>query len=235
VKGCVVCILKGIIYNVRICKLNTLFIMRNELPDRERAVSILKIKGPKSVKNLADEMDITTEGARFHLLKLEKEGLVESESVAEGRGRPKQIWSLTQKGHDRFPDAHATLTASLIETMRETLGQNAVDDVIGAHEKKTLSRYSAEISESDSLEERVARLTEIRSREGYMAEYEEVENGFILIENHCPICTAAKACQGFCRAELNIFQEVLGEEAEVERTEHIKGARRCAYRIMLES
>lgn len=202
------------------------------LPDHERAVSILKVKGPKSVKDLAGEMDITTEGARFHLLKLEKEGLVQSKSVAEGRGRPKQIWSLTEKGHNRFPDAHADLTANLIDMMRETLGQNAVDDVIGTHENKTLARYSKELEEADSLEGRVEKLAEIRTREGYMAEYKKDEEGFLLIENHCPICTAAKACQGFCQAELNVFQEVLGEDVEVERTEHIiKGARRCAYRV----
>lgn len=207
--------------------------MKNELPDHERAVSILKTKGPKSVKGLADEMGITTEGARFHLMKLEKKDLVESESEAEGRGRPKQIWSLTKKGHNRFPDAHADLTANLIDMMRKTLGQNAVDDVIETHEKKTLSRYNKELEDTDTLEDRVEKLAEIRSREGYMAEYKKDEEEFLLIENHCPICTAAKACQGFCRAEHNIFQEVLGDDVKVERTEHIiKGARRCAYRII---
>lgn len=207
--------------------------MKNELPEHERAVSILKMKGPKSVKGLADEMDVTTEGARFHLMKLEKDGLVEPKSIAEGRGRPKQIWSLTEMGHNRFPDAHADLTANLIDILRETLGQDAVDDVIGTHEKKTLSRYSKELEDADTLEERVAKLTEIRSQEGYMAEYEKDEEGFVLVENHCPICTAAKACQGFCQAEINIFKEVLGNDVKVERTEHIiKGARRCAYRII---
>lgn len=207
--------------------------MNNKLPDHERAVSILKTEGPKSVKDLADEMGITTEGVRFHLMKLEKKGLVESESEAEGRGRPKQIWSLTEKGHNRFPDAHADLTANLIDMMRKTLGQNAVDDVIETHEKKTLSRYNKELEDADTLEDRVEKLAEIRSREGYMAEYKKDEEEFLLIENHCPICTAAKACQGFCRAEHNIFQEVLGDDVKVERTEHIiKGARRCAYRII---
>lgn len=206
--------------------------MHKELPDIERAVSILKMRGPKSVKDLADIMEITTEGARFHLVKLENKGLVESESVSKGRGRPKQIWSLTEKGHDRFPDAHADLTVNLIDLMRETLGQTAVDEVIGKHEKVTLSRYTEELKDIDSLKDRVAKLTEIRSQEGYMAEYKEDENGFLLVENHCPICTAAKTCQGFCRAEMSIFQKVLGSEVDIERTEHIiKGARRCAYRI----
>jgi hypothetical protein len=72
----------------------------------------------------------------------------------------------------------------------------------------------------------------IRSREGYMAEWSEDADGFLLVEYHCPICAAATICQGFCRAELAVFQEVLGTEAEVSRVEHIPaGARRCAYRI----
>jgi len=57
-------------------------------------------------------------------------------------------------------------------------------------------------------------------------------DGFLLIENHCPICAAAAACQGFCRAELEVFRDTLGADVIVERTDHIlAGARRCAYRI----
>ncbi|MES2724598.1 MAG: MarR family transcriptional regulator, partial [Pseudomonadota bacterium] len=56
--------------------------------------------------------------------------------------------------------------------------------------------------------------------------------GFLLVENHCPICAAAAACQGFCRAELMVFRAVLGPGVHIERTDHIlAGARRCAYRI----
>src|SRR5262249_15531149 len=82
---------------------------------------------------------------------------------------------------------------------------------------------------------RVARLAEARSREGYMAECRPDGDGYLLIENHCPICTAATACQGFCRAELDVFQRALGDEVSVERAEHIIGGdRRCAYRVALK-
>jgi predicted ArsR family transcriptional regulator len=84
------------------------------------------------------------------------------------------------------------------------------------------------------LGERVARLAEARSREGYMAEAKTEGGGYLLVENHCSICVAATACQGFCRAELDTFREVLGPDASVERTEHIvQGDRRCAYRVSL--
>jgi predicted ArsR family transcriptional regulator len=67
-----------------------------------------------------------------------------------------------------------------------------------------------------------------------MAEAKAEGDGYVLVESHCPICVAATACRGFCRAELDTFRAVLGPGASVERTEHIvQGDRRCAYRVTL--
>ncbi|MNY53240.1 hypothetical protein D3C86_1889790 [compost metagenome] len=89
-----------------------------------------------------------------------------------------------------------------------------------------------ELEPLSSLEDRIAGLVEIRSREGYMAEYIRDEAGYLLIENHCPICAAATSCQGFCTGELNVFKQVLGSKVEINRINHIlSGDRRCAYRI----
>lgn len=99
----------------------------------------------------------------------------------------------------------------------------------------TLDAYRREMADCRSTEDRIAALVDIRTREGYMATWERSEdNTYLLIENHCPVCAAARACQGLCRAELDIFRAVLGADVEVTRTDHIlAGARRCAYRIRL--
>ena len=56
---------------------------------------------------------------------------------------------------------------------------------------------------------------------------QDARESFLLVENHCPICAAAAACQGLCRSELAIFRAVLGDDVTVERTDHIlAGARR---------
>ena len=84
---------------------------------------------------------------------------------------------------------------------------------------------------AQDLETRLDRLTRLRAAEGYMAEWRPTEDGYLLIENHCPICAAAAACQGFCRSELAMFRALLAP-ASVERTEHVlAGARRCAYLV----
>lgn len=206
--------------------------MKKNFPDNEKAVWIIKKHGPLPLKKIAEQLRISTEGARFALLKLANEGLVKSTTMSQGRGRPQQIWSLTELGNTRFPDAHAELTARLISLMRETIGEEGLQTVIKANELQGIKKYTEEMHGLTELESRVKKLAEIRDAEGYMAEYQKDEYGFLLIENHCPICTAARACQGFCSSELNTFRIVLGDNVKIERIDHIlQGARRCAYRI----
>jgi len=200
--------------------------------DSDRFLVLLKTRGRQTSSELAAALGITHEAARQQLVKLAKDGFIEAESAASGVGRPAQFWRLTSLGQSRFPDSHADLTAQLIRTIRAELGEDALEKVIGAREQETRSNYSAELLQAKTLEDRVAKLAAIRTREGYMAEWRADDEGLLLVENHCPICAAVSVCQGFCRSELAIFQDVLGEGATVERVEHIPhGARRCAYRI----
>jgi predicted ArsR family transcriptional regulator len=177
---------------------------------------------------------VTAEAARQQLSRLADDGLVVATSEPRGVGRPAQVWGLTEAGNDRFPDAHAELTAQLIGTIRTQLGEEVLDRLIAARTAESRTAYAAALQGVADLGERVARLAEARTREGYMAESRAEAEGYVLVENHCPICVAATACQGFCRAELDTFRQVLGPDASVERTEHIvNGDRRCAYRIAL--
>jgi len=206
--------------------------MEIKLPENERALWVLKTKGPLSLITLAKELNVTTEGARFNILKLASEGLVVSETVSKGRGRPQQIWSLTTTGNSRFPDTHADLTVKLILKTREILGEKALDAVIDAHSVEIRNSYLQAVSGVSALEKRIQILTEIRNNEGYMAGYTQEEDHFLIYENHCPICAAASICQGFCRSELETFQAVLGEQTTVERLDHIvSGASRCTYKV----
>ncbi|RYE57805.1 MAG: transcriptional regulator [Hyphomicrobiales bacterium] len=199
----------------------------------ERVLMALKMRSGLSSAVIGEQLGITGEAARQQLLRLAQEGLVESCSVSSGVGRPTQSWSLTSAAQSRFPDTHAALTVQLLDLITATLGEGALDTVIAARETLTLQAYETATADKSDLREKLAALVDLRSREGYMADWQEQPDGsLLLVENHCPICAAATACQGFCRAELDVFRAVLGPEADVQREEHIvSGARRCSYRI----
>lgn len=205
-------------------------------PAADRMLFLLKTRGPQTAAALGAAAGVTGEAARQQLLRMAGDGLVVSTAEAHGVGRPAQVWNLTAAGNARFPDTHAELTAQLLGTIRATLGEETLERLIDARAAESKAAYGAALQGAANLGEKVARLAAARTREGYMAESRADDAGYLLVENHCPICVAATACQGFCRAELDTFRTVLGPDATVERTEHIvQGDRRCAYRIALNS
>ena len=193
----------------------------------------LKMHGAMSAAALGNMLGTTGEAARQQLARLAEERLVVATSQASGVGRPTQRWTLTPAAQARFPDTHAGLTVQLLDIIRSSLGQDALDTMISTREDITRNAYETALADSLSLRDKVATLVQLRSAEGYMADWrEEADGTIVLVENHCPICAAATACQGFCRAELDVFRAVLGPSAEVTRTEHIvSGGRRCTYSI----
>lgn len=197
----------------------------------ERLLMTLKMHGAQTSAEVGRRQGITGEAARQQLMKLHEEGLVDEERRSAGRGRPATYWHLTDKAQARFPDTHAALTVDILRSISEVLGPDALDRIIAEREVATLAQYRDAMADCESTRDRLERLAELRSAEGYMAQVEEDEDGTLrLVENHCPICAAASFCQGFCRAEKAVFQNALGSSATIERDEHIvSGGRRCTY------
>ncbi|MEQ8296262.1 MAG: transcriptional regulator [Nitratireductor sp.] len=199
----------------------------------EPVLRFLKFRGPQTTGALARHLAVTGPGARKLLNNLLARGLVSFQDEAGAVGRPRRIWRLTEAAQSRFPDMHATLTVEIIQTIRTLFGQVGLDRLIDDRARDTEMRYRAALRAAPDLEARLDRLVALRTKEGYMAAWERAAPGrYLLVENHCPICAAARNCQGFCRSELDIFRRALGPAATVERTEHLlAGARRCAYLV----
>lgn len=199
----------------------------------DRILMALKMHGALSSAALGKQLGITGEAARQQLLRLAEQDLVVSSSEAKGVGRPLLLWDLTSAAQSRFPDTHASLTAQLLGIIRMHMGEGALETIIDVREAETRTRYQSELAGKQDLADRVAALAALRTEEGYMAEWrEEPDGSFVLIENHCPICAAAAACVGFCRAELEVFRSALGPGVSIARAEHIiSGGRRCTYII----
>jgi predicted ArsR family transcriptional regulator len=199
---------------------------------RRAVVKLLKTDGPLGTAQLAERLGLTAMAVRLHLYALQSEGLVTSEERPVPVGRPAKFWRLTREADRHFPEAYAELSVALIDAMQETFGPEGLNRVLVSRCARQREDYAKRIRPDDPLKKRLAELARVRTEEGYMAEVRAEGGGFLLVENHCPICAAANACQGFCSTELDLFRSVLGPGVEVERVEHIvAGDRRCAYRV----
>lgn len=197
----------------------------------DKILYLLKTHGPQSAAALGEQLQMTSMGARQHLTALEADGWVGFSDEARGRGRPVRLWHLTEQAWQRFPDSHSELTLQLIDNIQQLFGEVGMERLIAQREQQQLARYQARLTQP-ALADRLTALKELRSREGYMADMSQEEDGsWLWWESHCPICAAARACRGFCRSELALFRQLLAP-AEVEREQYLlDGDRRCLYRI----
>lgn len=202
---------------------------------RRAIVQLLKTEGALDSASLGRRLKLTPMAVRQHLYALQNEKLVAAEERPVPRGRPAKFWTLTSEATRLFPDAYAELNVALLSAVEDTFGAAGMQRLLDTRLTRQRTDYAARIPASLTLEKKLRRLAQLRTDEGYMADVRREGKGvYVLVENHCPICAAATACQGLCASELDLFRSVLGPGVDVERTEHIVGGdRRCAYRVSL--
>jgi predicted ArsR family transcriptional regulator len=204
------------------------------LKGRMAVLAELKRAGPASAEALAARLGITAMAVRQHLDGLEQDGFARHALRGGGRGRPAKLWDVTEAANAKFPDAHAALVTDLIAQMRKAFGEAGLDRLVALRTADQEKIYRSRMKARSTLKLRLAALAKQRSEEGYMAEVRrDPDTGtWLFVENHCPICAAARLCTGLCRDELSLFRRVLGDGVRVERVSHIlAGAGRCAYRV----
>ncbi|MBV8976489.1 MAG: transcriptional regulator [Alphaproteobacteria bacterium] len=195
-------------------------------------LALLKRMGPISADAMARRLELTAMAVRQHLYTLRDEGLADHVEEARPRGRPVKLWRATVAADAQFADSHAALALDLIRQIKDTFGERGMERVLKLRTAEQEKLYRVRTDKASSLEGRLAELAKLRSAEGYMAEIRRAKGEVLFVENHCPICAAARACSGLCQEELALFERVLGRDVKVERVSHIlAGAGRCAYRV----
>ncbi len=204
-------------------------------------------QGQATAQELATKLDISPQAVRRHVKDLEAEELILYKTIQAGMGRPQHIYQLSRQGRDRLrrdlSDGYGEFTVSLLDTLAETVGHEQMLSILRKQwERKSLD-YRDRLG-NGSLQERVAKLVELRKAEGFMAECHPVEasnldddysSRFILTEHNCAISNVAESFPSVCEHELEMFATVL-PDCTIERTHWlINGEHRCGYLVQSRS
>ena len=207
---------------------------------KQRIVEHLQRVASSTVSELATTCSVTDAAMRQHLEQLEADGVVVREAGPAQlgtRGRPATAWRLHESAGTgfplAFPNRHGDLAVDLIESIIERLGPDALDQVLSERGDRQAAAYCEQIGPHHSIPERVSILASIRDAEGYKAEsVVDSDGSVLLIEHHCAIGDAARACTRLCDSELAVFRSVLGPDVDVTREKHlVDGDGRCVYRV----
>jgi len=209
-------------------------------PDDElgRAILLeLREGGATGPDALAVRLGMSRTSTLQRLRELETAGFVARQAIRHGVGRPWHLYDITPAAQRSLPANYDGLATTLLESIAEVGGDALVEEVFQARRRQMRDRIQARFAErlgpEATLAQKVRELAVIQDESGYVcrAETAPVNGGSLeLREHNCAILGAAAGHPAACRAELQLFEEVLG--ARVVRTSHIaSGDRSCAYRI----
>ncbi|MEL6501212.1 MAG: iron-sulfur cluster biosynthesis transcriptional regulator SufR [Cyanobacteria bacterium J06623_1] len=190
--------------------------------------------GQAAAKQLAEDLDLSTQAVRRHLNELEADGSIEHHSVQQGMGRPQHLYQLSSAGRDRLsPQKYSEFAVNFLDTLAETVGKEQVSLVLEKQWQRKATEYRDRLG-TGNLKQRITKLVQLRQEEGYMAELHQASSKqaqFVLVEHNCAISDVAESYPSICGHELEMFAAVL-PDCIVQRTQWINnGEHRCGYSI----
>ena len=182
---------------------------------RARVVELLR-SAPQSVASLATALEVSEVAVRHHLQVLENDGFVTGEAIRRpGRGRPSLRYALTDKARRLFPDNSADLANELLDYLSGEHGRSELQRFLRWRAERHAGRYAEALEGATGLDERVGRLAEKLSEDGFASSAQVVTapDGATVLElrqDHCAIKAVASEHPELCAYEASTFKNLLG-------------------------
>lgn len=204
----------------------------------DRAILVaLRDMGASAPDRLAARVGASRASVLQRLRWLESRGAVARQAIRHGVGRPRHLYDVTAEAQRSLPANYDGLATSLLAAIAAIGGDPLVEEVFAARRRllgdRIRARFAEVLGPTPSLASRVRELAVIQDESGYLcraAPLDGTEGPLELREANCAILGAAAGHPAACRAEVQLFEEVL--QARVTRVTHIAaGDRSCTYRI----
>ena len=202
-------------------------------PTKRTIILILKKERKLSLKDLANEIEMSKMGVLKHVNKLVELGIVQRVYLKEGVGRPRLHLMLTEKASELFPTSYSEIAISILEYIMKNYGREDVIKALQNRADTTYQRYLNVIEEHIPLEEKIQLITELRDKDGYMAEFNVGGSMFEILEYNCPLLDVAAEYKEACEIERRMFEDLTG--ASVATSHQIVGGdQACKFTITFE-
>lgn len=211
----------------------TAFPLTMQAPERTKSklLELVKRCGPMTAQDIAYKLEISVPATRRHLSDLQEQSLIEARTERpSGRGRPQQVFALTERGESSFPKTYAALCLDLLRQVRSLYGPEAVLRVLEKRNEEIAQGMTQEMPLHLPLEARLELMRVMLNEQGFDPVIETDGETLFLVQRNCPNLTVARQHKELCHAELKMYTAVLGRELQRDQT-IVCGQSTCRYRI----
>ena len=196
---------------------------------QRRVLEALKRKGEATADELATTLEVSSSAVRQHLVALRSAGFIEARQERGHAGRPADRYHATERTNPLFVTAD-DLSIELLELVGDE-DPDLVDRVFDRRRQRLVDDAEAHLA-GTTVEDRVAKVTELLDAQGYLCDWEQLADDHFRINLHnCAIWNVANRFRKACASELEYLQGVLPDTTVARVTHKTSGAHTCAYDI----
>jgi predicted ArsR family transcriptional regulator len=181
---------------------------------REKILRTLLAYPGSTINDLAEAVSINGISIRHHLTALEAEGLVTSTEERHGVGRPRLIYTLTERGVEKFPTSYLRLTQRIMNSLSEKMSPTelkALFEEIGA---EIAEPYVNDL-EGKSLDTRIQLTKTVLTNEGFIVEVKKNEDHYLLTSLSCPYYRVGLDHPIICTLDHTLISRLTGSSIEI--------------------
>jgi predicted ArsR family transcriptional regulator len=197
---------------------------------RGRIVTMLR-GTTRTVNELAEELGLTDNAVRAHLLSLERDGLVRQSGVQRGYRKPHYAYELTSEAENLFPKAYDALLNELISVLKGHLTTQALEEVL-REVGRTLAADRPPVEPGSGLNIRAQSAVDVLEALGGSPRLEEVNDKLVIRSRNCPLASAVSKHPEVCELAEALVAEIVG--ASVHEHCDREDVPRCCFEISEE-
>jgi predicted ArsR family transcriptional regulator len=196
---------------------------------RDIILEAIKQANEATVDELAQAADVSPVTVRHHLNSLQADGLLRTRSVRRKVGRPYYVYSLSDKGHELFPQRYVRLSNMLLDEMKARFPAEVVNEMLSDVVDRIAARHESKLV-GLTFEERLDYLIDLLAAEGFLASWEANNGGYMLSEYSCPYYSVGQRHSEVCAFDKRLIRIVLDTEI-VQTSCMLKGDPACNFSV----
>ena len=183
----------------------------------------------KTVNKLSEELGLTDNGVRAHLLSLERDGLVRQSGLQRGTRKPHFAYELTDEADHLFPKAYDALLVRLITVLKAQLTPVALNKVL-REVGRSLAGDQTSRGKKEDLAHRAGKAVLALEAIGGAAQLNQEDNKLFIRSGSCPLATAVAEHPEVCQLAEALLSEIVGSKVQ-EQCDR-EGSPRCRFEIV---
>jgi len=195
---------------------------------RGRIVALLRT-GNRTVNQLVDELGLTDNAIRAHLLSLERDSFVVQKGMIKGYRKPHYVYGLTENGRQLFPRSYDSLLSQLLSTLKERFSTEGFRDLLQDVGRK----IGVQKPTHNDLRER-AKLAAVELYDfGGSPTVSEKDGEISISSDNCPFAEVVADHPETCKIVESMVAEIV--KAPVKEICVREGSPRCSFVIRQET